>query len=70
MLAKPTLAPLATDRDAQLEWLLCLAAAHQVSQAQQEKFADKDCRHFQSGLLRGVQDLLKGLRWKEPKRAA
>jgi hypothetical protein len=66
----PTLAPLATDRDAQPEWLLCLAAARQVSQAQQEKFADKDRRHFQSGLLRGVQDLLKGMRWKERKRAA
>jgi hypothetical protein len=66
MLSKPTLPPLATDRDAQLDW----AAAHQVCQAQQGKFADKDRRHFQSELLRGVQGLLKSLRWTERKRAA
>jgi hypothetical protein len=70
MLSKPTLASLAMHRDARLEWLLCLAAAHQVAQAQQENFADKDRRHFQSELLRGVQGLLKSLRWTERKRAA
>jgi hypothetical protein len=70
MVSEPTPAPLARDRDAQLQWVLCLAAAHQVAQAQQGKFADKDRRHFQSELLRGVQGLLKSLRWTERKRAA
>src|SRR6267378_597382 len=67
MLSKPTRVSLATNRDVELEWLLCLAAAHQVSQPQQEKFANQERRHYQSGFLRGVQGLSKSLRWTEPK---
>jgi len=70
MLSEPTLASIACKRDAELEWLLCLAAAHQVSRLQQEKFADEDHRHFQSAFLRGLQALFKGLRRTEWKRAA
>ena len=70
MVFETTRAPLATNRDAELEWLLCLAAAYQVSQPQQEKLADQDRRHYQSGFLHGVQGFLKGLRWTERKRAA
>ena len=70
MLSKPTLPPLATDRDAQLDWVLCLAAAHQVSRFQQEKFADEDHRHFQSAFLRGLQALFKRVHQAERKRAA
>jgi hypothetical protein len=69
MLSEPTLASLATKRDAELEWLLCLAAAHQVFRLQQEKFADEDHRYFQSAFLRGLQALFKGLRRTEWKRA-
>jgi hypothetical protein len=70
MLSKPTRVSLATNHDAELEWLLCLAAAYQVLPPQKEKFADQDRRHYESGFLRGVQDLLKSMRWRERKRVA
>ena len=70
MLSKPTRVSLACNRDAELEWLLCLAAAHQVSQPQQEKFADEDRRHFQLAFLRGLQALFKRVHQAERKRAA
>jgi hypothetical protein len=70
MLPDPILSSLATNRDVELEWLLCLATAYQVCQPHPEKFADEGRRYFQSRFLRGLQALSRGLRWTERKHAA
>ena len=70
MIPELCLSSLATNRDAELEWLLCVAGAHQVCQAHPEKFANEAHRHFQSGFLRGLQALSRRLLRAERKRAA
>jgi hypothetical protein len=70
MLPKPTLSFLATKRDAELEWLLCLAAAYLVSQPRPVNFADDGRSHSQPAFLRGLLALFKRVRSAERKRAA
>jgi hypothetical protein len=70
MLPDLNVSSLGTKRDAEFEWLLCLAATHQVCQPRPVNFGDEGQSHSQPAYLRGLRALLKRVRRAERKRAA
>ena len=67
---KPSQPFSATQSDAELEWLLCLAAALQTHQREFSKPTVERLPPPGPSFLRGLQTLLKGLRRPERTRAA
>ncbi len=70
MVPKPNASYFAPAADAELEWLLCLAAAMQAREKQPKKFKTESQPPPKPRFWSRLQDLLKGLRGSERLRAA